>query len=74
MPTIVLAVCTIALASARPSPHAQQERPVPRKPKIAVLTFSGGYRHDVLSLAEQTIAKLAKTSGAFDADVLGLYR
>lgn len=76
MPTTVLAVCTIALAIARPSTLAapQQEQSVPRKPKIVVLTFSGGFRHDVLGLAEQTIAKLAKTSGAFEADVLGLYR
>ncbi len=58
------------LPSSMPQPASTQ----PARPRVAVFTFSGGFKHDVLALAEQTIGELAAESGAFDVTLLGLHQ
>src|SRR5207244_679930 len=50
----------------------------PPRPRVLMVTYSGGYQHDVvrraapdrLSLAEQTVVELGARSGAFDVSRL----
>src|SRR2546427_11336213 len=50
----------------------------PARPRVLMVTYSGGYQHDVvrraapdrLSLAEQTVVELGARSGAFDVSRL----
>ncbi|MCA9447034.1 MAG: ThuA domain-containing protein [Candidatus Omnitrophica bacterium] len=44
------------------------------KKKILVLTFSGGYKHSSLALAEEIIAHIGEQTGVYEADCLGLYK
>lgn len=44
------------------------------KPKVAVFTFAGGFKHGSLGLAEETLKKIGEQSGAFEAVPLGLYK
>ena len=44
------------------------------KKKVLVLTFSGGFKHSSLALAEEIIAHIGKQTGVYEADCLGLYK
>ncbi|MCG3126251.1 MAG: hypothetical protein CHACPFDD_01082 [Phycisphaerae bacterium] len=52
--------------SSCPSLSALDASPT-EKPKVAVFTFSGGFKHSSLELAEKTIRELGEKSGAFNA-------
>ncbi len=69
LPFSILAVLAIWIVAA-PVAAAQESgaatRPATR-PRIAVLTFSGGFKHGVLELAEKTIRDIGEQSGAFEA-------
>src|SRR2546422_3884693 len=64
-----------AAALACPAPARAQSPP---RPRVLMVTYSGGYQHDVvrraapdrLSLAEQTVVELGARSGAFDVSRL----
>lgn len=45
-----------------------------KRPKLAIFTFSGGFKHDALELAEQTIRKIGESSGAFEAVTFEQFR
>ncbi len=42
--------------------------------RILVLTFSGGFKHSSLALAEEIVAHIGKETGIYEADCLGLYK
>lgn len=44
------------------------------KKKILVLTFSGGFKHSSLALAEDIVSHIGKETGIYEADCLGLYK
>ncbi len=44
------------------------------KKKILVLTFSEGFKHSALELCEQTLAKIGRDSGVFEADCLNMWK
>lgn len=73
-----LLVAFLLLGFAAPPPaHAQEAAAASRpagRPRVAVLTFSGGFKHGALELAEKTIQRIADQSGAFEAVCLGQYR
>jgi type 1 glutamine amidotransferase len=66
----LLAASLIWTSPAMPEP--------PPRPRVLMVTYSGGYQHDVvrrespdrLSLAERTVAELGRRSGAFDVSYL----
>src|SRR5712671_4507893 len=66
-------VCDVVLACSA-TVRAQS----PARPRVLMVTYSGGYQHDVvrraspdrLSLAEQTVVELGARSGAFDTSRL----
>jgi hypothetical protein len=56
--------------SAQAASHAEKEG----KKKILVLTFSGGFVHSSLAIAEEVMKNLGETSGVYEATCLGLYK
>lgn len=68
-----LAVMLPLLLSCQELPLTSAPTTTPARPKIAVFTFAGGFKHDVLPVAEEVIGKLADESGAFDVTSLKLH-
>lgn len=62
----------VSMSSCPPLPELDQ--PATAKPKLAVFTFSGGFKHSSLELAEKTIRDLAEKSGAFEVVLLEQYK
>jgi hypothetical protein len=60
----------LLLAIASPA-IGQEKKPMK---KILVLTFSGGFKHSCLEIAEQTIGRIGKESGVFEAECLNLWQ
>ncbi len=58
--------------SSQPAEAATQ--PAGPPPRVGVFTFSAGFKHDVLELAEKTIGEIAAKSGAFEAVLFHQYR
>ena len=65
---ISLPVLLVAIAS-----HSEDKAPAPKK-KILVLTFSAGFVHSSLAMAEQVVKHMGETSGLYEAECLGLYK
>ncbi|MCA9436537.1 MAG: ThuA domain-containing protein [Candidatus Omnitrophica bacterium] len=66
---LVVLLCATTLFTS--SSFAQDSQ---AKKKILVLTFSGGYKHSSLALAEEIIAHIGEKTGVYEADCLGLYK
>ncbi|MCA9414246.1 MAG: ThuA domain-containing protein [Candidatus Omnitrophica bacterium] len=66
---LVVLLCATTLFTS--SSFAQDSQ---AKKKILVLTFSGGYKHSSLALAEEIIAHIGEQTGVYEADCLGLYK
>lgn len=54
------------------SPAGAEEKGAMKK--ILVLTFSEGFKHSSLGLCEETLAKMGKESGVFEADCMNLWK
>lgn len=61
----------LLLTAALPSTAGENDL---AKKKILVLTFCEGYKHSALELCEQTLAKIGKDSGVFEADCLNMWK
>ena len=69
---ILTAIAVPALGN--PAMQSASTKPSKARPKVAVFTFSGGYKHDVLELAEKTIAQLTKKHDDFEVVLHHQYR
>lgn len=71
-PIVSLVVMGLTVASCTTIPDAAPtSQPTP---KLAVFTFSGGFRHSSLETAEQTLRKIGERSGLFEAVLFEQYK
>jgi len=72
MKSLKTALTTFLLAAIVAVPSFSEDSKETKK--ILVLTFSGGFKHSSLALAEEIVAHIGKETGVYEADCLGLYK